>query len=49
MVRYCLDITRLQSKVNRRFKHLLKILDLVFINDDTLDHFDQKYKKTPYM
>ena len=51
MVTYYPNIIRLLSKVNRRFKlYLLKISDLVFINDDTLDQLDQKYKKkTPCM
>ena len=35
---------RLLSKVNYRFKlYLIKILDLVVINDDALNPFDQKY------
>ena len=45
MLEYCPHTIRLLPKVNGRFKlYLLKILNLVFINDET-DQFDQKIKK----
>ena len=51
MLEYCPHTIRLLSKVNGRFKlYLLKILNLVFINNET-DQFDQKIlkKKTKYV
>ena len=45
MLEYCPHTIRLLSKVNGRFKlYLLKILNLVFVNDEK-DQFDQKIKK----
>ena len=50
MLEYCPHTIRLLSKVNGFKLYLLKIVNLVFINDET-DQFDQKIKKkkTPNM